>query len=549
MPIIPKGTQDYSMTTLLKHSHFRETSPKCWRVPAFVAFATVFGILLLFHETFWSQVLIWWLPGSYTYGLLIFPISVWLIWRKRTQLASLEPHPKFAVIGLIMLTGCCWLLAHLLGFQFLERIALIGMLILAVWCVLGTPVVKILMFPLGFLFFAVPPVPIHDALVLPMMDITTDIAVKLLQVTGLSVFRDGTSFSIASGHWSVVAACSGTQYLTASFIIGSVFAYLGYRRWQRRLCFMVLAIVLPIIGNGLRVYMTVMIGHLSSMRLAVDVDHTFYGLLFFGLLIIVMFLIGSIWWESHEEFSATPKVLAQERIAKHGFSSTLIHTYVAGMTTLLVIAIWPGIALAIGHVQTSNNVVKLQIPKGVEGWRISDTLLWAWLPRVHRTDQDFYTFYRKENRLVSLYVGQFRSQRSGVELVDSGNVTVVPNHPGWLANQQTGSRNVTLKNHNLQVIQTKVDTITRGTQPGWGSLLIWYWYRLGDSYTDSPAVAKWLEILSRLTGGRSDAALIVIATPFEKDFDSSETALLSFTDNMLPEIEKALDRSKDYFLP
>ena len=43
--------------------------------------------------------------------------------------------------------------------------------------------------------------------------------------------------------------------------------------------------------------MVVMIGHLSGMKYAVGVDHLIYGWLFFGFVMLILFWIGSFWWE------------------------------------------------------------------------------------------------------------------------------------------------------------------------------------------------------------------------------------------------------------
>jgi hypothetical protein len=65
--------------------------------------------------------------------------------------------------------------------------------------------------------------------------------------------------------------------------------------------------VVPVIANGLRAYMIVMIGHLSGMALATGVDHLIYGWLFFGLVMFIMFWIGSYW---REDTAAAPAATA-----------------------------------------------------------------------------------------------------------------------------------------------------------------------------------------------------------------------------------------------
>ena len=59
--------------------------------------------------------------------------------------------------------------------------------------------------------------------------------------------------------------------------------------------FMSAAILVPIVANWLRAYMIVMLGHLSNNRLAVGVDHLIYGWIFFGLVMLLLFWVGSFW--------------------------------------------------------------------------------------------------------------------------------------------------------------------------------------------------------------------------------------------------------------
>jgi exosortase/archaeosortase family protein len=124
-----------------------------------------------------------------------------------------------------------------------------------------------------------------------------DFTIAALQATGIPVYREGLNFVIPSGSWSVVEACSGVRYLIASFMVGTLFAYLNYNSWKRRAGFMLISIVVPIVANWLRAYMIVMIGHLSGNTLAVGVDHLIYGWVFFGVVIMIMFMIGARWSE------------------------------------------------------------------------------------------------------------------------------------------------------------------------------------------------------------------------------------------------------------
>src|SRR4029079_4205078 len=126
-----------------------------------------------------------------------------------------------------------------------------------------------------------------------MMDWTADFTVTALRLSGIPVFRVGTFFTIPSGQWSVVEGCSGLRYLIASITVGALFAYLSYQKPWKRILFVVLSVIVPIIANGMRAYMIVMIAHLSDMKLALGIDHLIYGWLFFGIVMLLLFWSGS----------------------------------------------------------------------------------------------------------------------------------------------------------------------------------------------------------------------------------------------------------------
>src|SRR5205807_10052913 len=101
--------------------------------------------------------------------------------------------------------------------QVVQQFAFIGMIVSLVVAIAGRHIARALAFPLGFLFMAVP---VGEFLILPLMNWTADFTVTALRLTGIPVYREGTFFSIPSGNWSVVEACSGLRYLIASVTVG-----------------------------------------------------------------------------------------------------------------------------------------------------------------------------------------------------------------------------------------------------------------------------------------------------------------------------------------
>jgi exosortase A len=280
-----------------------------WRASG-LALAVVLLLLgLLYADTVTTMVGIWSRSETFAHAWLVLPITLWLVWRQRDALAQMVPRPQpWLLLGLIV-AASAWLLADLVQVNSASQLAWMTMVVLAVPAVLGLQVALAILFPLLFLFFAVP---VGEFMLPMMMDWTADFTVAALRLSGIPVYREGLQFVIPSGNWSVVEACSGVRYLIASFMVGTLFAYLNYRSWQRRLVFILVSIAVPIVANWLRAYMIVMLGHLSGNTIAVGADHLIYGWVFFGFVIMIMFAIGARWSEPDAEVAPLSAVKASQ---------------------------------------------------------------------------------------------------------------------------------------------------------------------------------------------------------------------------------------------
>ncbi len=233
---------------------------------------------------------LWWNNETYTHGMLVPAASAWLAWRIRDRWYPLTPSGS--LVGLIVMAGsvAAWLVGTLAGVNALEQFAAVTMIIALFLAIFGWPTTKVLAFPLGFLFFAVP---FGDFLMPWLMDRTADFTVKAVELSGVPVLREGRNFVLPSGRWSVVEACSGLRYLLAAVPLGMLYAHLSFRSWRTRWVYVGLVIAIALVANWLRAYGIVMLGHASSMTIAAGADHLIYGWLFFGVVMGLAFTLGA----------------------------------------------------------------------------------------------------------------------------------------------------------------------------------------------------------------------------------------------------------------
>ncbi len=510
---------------LMQTEQSRTEMTAAWRSAGLRTALLVTAILFLFLDTGASIVSIWWRSETFAHGFVIIPISAFLIWRKREELLAEMPSTSYLAVAGLAIAGLLWWLARLTGVLVVEQLSFVAMLPLAAWSSLGWRAVKKITFPLGFLFLAVP---MGEQLIPPMMDFTASFAVHLIKLTGIPVYWEGTYFTIPSGSWSVVEGCSGVRYLIASVTLGFLYAYLTYRSNWRRLIFILFSFGVPVIANGLRAYMIVMIAHLSHMKLALGVDHIIYGWVFFGFVVFLLFWIGSYWREDDNpsgERSGTVSDVAAEEVTRYGPMIVL-----AG--ALVAVGMWPAVnSLGAGGIAKA---VQISVPRpaATAGWHLLAQPMHDWAPRYRGMAGIARAAYEKAGQLVGVYLPYYVSQGQGRELVNTQNVMAKQKDPVWhLTEQRTVSAQIGGKTRMI------VETVLRSNNRDY---LVWHWNWIGGVVTSNTYVGKLLDAKDRVFGKSDRAAAVILYTPLRGQLREERAVLQDFARDMWPSILSSL---------
>jgi EpsI family protein len=362
-------------------------------------------------------------------------------------------------------------------------------------------------------------VPFGEAFLPRLMDWTADFTVAALRLSGIPVYREGTFFAIPSGQWSVVEACSGLRYLIASVTVGALYAYLTYRQWYKRAAFIVLSIAVPIAANLVRAYMIVMIGHLSGMKLAVGIDHLLYGWLFFGVVIGLLFWMGSFWRDAATPAAEGNRFHAMRQASRPALAG-------AALAAVALASGWPLYARHLDRVEAAP--VALVVPAAVAGWSPEAASSLEWRPHFPGASASALAVYRNGERSVALYLAHYRNQRHGAELVSSQNHVAGGKEPPW---SSVGEALHT--EERLTMRQTRLRSAGQ-------RLLVWDWYRVGEHDVSNPYVAKALLARDKLLGRGDDSTAIVLAAPYDGRPEAAAQTLRLFLRDALPAIERAL---------
>ena len=498
-----------------------------WRNHLLVFGALLAAILFLFGDTYWSMVTTWWRSETFAHGFIVVPISVYLAIRKRATLRKMAPGADRRALPLLALLGLIWLFgdaADVLGVTQLAVTVMIPSLVLLVF---GWSVTQVLTFPLAFLLLAVP---IGEFLVPPLIDFTAAFTVHALQLTGIPVYWEGNRFSLPSGEWSVVKACSGVRYLYATLTVALLYVYLNYRTRWRQIAFVVIAIVLSIVANGLRAYGIVMIGHLSQMRLAVGIDHFIYGWIFFALLMILLFWIGGFLRERNPDSTAEDREAGISGTGVAGGSTAKALT--SALAGLVVLGVFPTWANYVESKPPASLMAKLVMPEVGGGWAAQgDEPITDWEPIYVNPTTLFSQRYGSGNDAVGLFVAYYGAQRQGSELINFQNVLVQEKDP-WhvIAKDQV---TLPVDDNDYQVKESRLRSAA-------GDLLIWQWYWVNGSHLGSKYAVKLREALDKLVTGRRRGAAIIVYTPVEQSVETARARLQAFASQAMTPLDRAL---------
>jgi exosortase A len=535
----PDQTYPSATSAVAAVSPSAPTNPSvaAWRIALPALLLVLACILLLYRDTGIAMVTIWYRSETFTHAFVVPPIVLWLIWRRRDGLAVLLPRPALWVLLPVAAVALLWLLGDLVAVNAVTQLAFVALLVLAVPAVLGLQVARAITFPLFFLFFAVP---IGEFLLPQLMDWTAHFTIIALRLSGIPVYQEGLQFVIPSGSWSVVEACSGVRYLIASLTVGTLFAYLNYQSTKRRLLFVLVSILVPIVANWMRAYMIVMLGHLSGNTLAVGVDHLIYGWVFFGVVIMIMFAIGAKWSEPEPALNGAPVASAAAAGTKPWSPASF---WLVAISLIVIVALPAAARWSIDR-HGASIAPRLVAPVTLDsGWRVADAGLVGFKPAFQNPSAEINSAYAHAGQVVGLYLGYYQDQDYERKLVSSTNVLAVSKDPVWsVVNNDTRVASLGGEQATVRTAELRHAPLTGPEQSN--RLVAWQIYWIDGTLTASDQLAKVYSALYRLTGRGDHSAVIIVYTAKDQP-GGADASLAAFMSANYSAIDRVLRQARD----
>ncbi|MDB5705051.1 MAG: exosortase [Sphingomonas bacterium] len=458
-----------------------------WRRHAAILAGVAILLVLLFHEDAAGLAKIWWTSTTFGHCLFIAPVIAWLVWNRRAELGQVVPIAWWPGLALVALGGFGWLLGDAASVALARHLGLVMMLQGAVVTILGPNVARALLFPLCYAFFLVP---FGEGLEGPLQTFTVGMTMPLLHLFGVPAQVDGVLITIPNGYFEVAEACSGAKFVIAMIAYGALVANVCFTSWTRRAIFMVVALVVPVVANGLRAFGTIYAAHLTSVERATGMDHIVYGWIFFGVVMAAVIAMGWRW------FDRAPDAPVFDPATLQAEPKRRIDVLIAAALVLTVAGAFTAWSAAIaGRAQILPTAISLP---DVPGWRRAPMSVRApWSP--YYPGADHYLIGRYDNGsgdVVDLAIAVYGSQHEGKELVSFG----------------TGA----IREDDIWVRIEDLPDLAGGaamrvTAPGPVERQIVTWYRVGDALTHSDKRVKLETLEAKLLGGPQRAVAVHVS--------------------------------------
>jgi exosortase len=234
-----------------------------------------------------------WLSHSdNSHALLVPLISLYFLWEKRAMMRRIPVQGSSLGFVLLVASLAIYLVSFVGGIAFFTRLMFVAALIGLLWSCLGTPMLRLLAFPLGFLFFMVPvPDTLLGLVSFPLQMAATKISAGLIQFCSIPVYREGNMLYFLQTQLEVAEACSGIRSIMSLTMLSVIFAYISPGNWWRKGILILSAIPIALLANILRVSGTGVLAHFFGDRVARGFLHEFSGMAVFMFGLMLLFFV------------------------------------------------------------------------------------------------------------------------------------------------------------------------------------------------------------------------------------------------------------------
>lgn len=249
-------------------------------------FAAILVVSLLYFPslaTLWQKWVLW--DQDLAHAIPTIGVMFVLLGRCRYVIGEI-PRTDFLYALLLLATAGSslgWYLFESLSISLPAYFLLIATLCFFMGAFLSVPTMLAILPILGLLLFTIT---IWSELTSTLVYLSTIAVGKAVKLSNLTVLIDGSSLFIPSGTIYIADGCSGIRYLIISLLMGYILILINQYKLRTAITTLLLACILGMFANWLRIYLLVLIGYHTDMRSSLMSDHETFGWVLFACLLV-----------------------------------------------------------------------------------------------------------------------------------------------------------------------------------------------------------------------------------------------------------------------
>ncbi len=456
------------------------------------------GLLIVYFATVQSLLARWNQIGSeYGHGPLLVVVIIWLLFRERKSICQAISKPCYWALLPAAFFSVLWSAGHVTQVNVVQQITLPCVIFFSVIALTGFPVARVIVFPLSLIVFALP---VWNVLQAPLQDLAVAACAQIFFVLNIPVHITGNAITVTSGTFQVATGCSGLNLFLAATVLGILFAYLNFTARRDQIIVVMLALLLGVVCNWIRITTIILIAQVSD-----DIQHpivqnhgwlgwAWFALLFAGYLYFVSRLPLTV-KSDHSNASDVHKSAHQMTLQRLPVSTVLVCMLASYSSPLLSTYLIN---------KNKTNIAPIAAPVTLLGYptqTFDDAT--AWHPNYQGATNEIHLRLAAYPTPFDFHLYFYAAQSQGTELIRFDNTIADGKrwHISSLSNQDSNSENRWWKDVIVE------DYSSNNIQP----LLVRYWYSVAGSNTTSSTKAKLLQ-LKGFINKRSDAALVAISS-------------------------------------
>ena len=445
---------------------------------------------------------------EFSHGPLMLAVALYLLWARRALLQPYDRRGNWVGVALCGVAVAVYALAIKAGIENIRHLSLL-LMIFGLFITFGGVTYGRYVFPSLLLIpFVVPPPAFLTAnLTYGLQLLSTDMSVGMLRFVGISVFQDGNIIDMGTLKLAVVEACAGLRYLYPMIGLGVLLAMLfDIPIWKRGL-FVVLAGLVSVIMNSVRIFLTGAFAEWTDTAISDGFFHLFEGWVFFLISFAVMLAVCYLMLNRAEKATigsgvlktSIPDEVSAEKPLRMG---PVISVILLGIAFVPIAHMLRNIEPEIPDRRSFNS-----FPLSIDGMIAEEDVLPGVEQTILNMSDYFLGHYRKDTvSPITLFIGYYDQQSAG-STPHSPRVCIPSG--GW---EIEGITEITLQNAGQRVPVNRV-LVSHGED----KLLVYYWFKQRGEYIANEYIAKFNLLWGGISSARTDGALIRLSVPIDSN--------------------------------